>query len=187
MPSGKNVQAVEALTERLSQSAVIISTGFVGLGVVAMDELRRALRAKGIEYQVVRNNLAAIAADRSERPQVKQVLEGPTGLLLSSGDPVETAKTLMDYLRTSRVPLTVRGAVLEDRLLSPAEVTSLAALPPRPELVAQLAGQLVGLMTGLASLLNAPAQRLATVLNEPGRGLATVLQRQVEQGQRATS
>ena len=187
MPSGKNVQAVEALVERLSQSSIIISTSFVGLGVATIDEFRRALRQKGIEYRVVKNTLAAIAADQSERPQVKQVLEGPTGLLLSSGDPVETAKTLTDYLRTSRIPLTVRGAVLNDQVLNPGEVTSLAALPPRPELVAQLAGQLVGLMAGLASLLNAPGQRLATVLNAPGQGLATVLQRQVEQNQGSIS
>lgn len=180
MPSNKNLIAVETLKERLSESAIIISTSFLGLGVVAMDELRRVLRAKGIEYQVVKNTLAAIAADQSSKPEIKQVLNGPTGLILSSGDPVEVAKTLTDYLRTSRISLTVQGAFLDDRLLSPAEVTSLAALPPRPEIVAQLAGQLVGLMAGLASTLNGPGQALATVLSGPGRSLATVLQRQVE-------
>jgi large subunit ribosomal protein L10 len=179
MPSIKNRITVETLKERLAQSAIIISTSFVGLGVVAMDDLRRALREKGIEYQVVKNTLAAVAADQSSKPEIRQVLYGQTGLLLSSGDPVEVAKTLTDYIRTSRISLTVQGAVLDDRLLSSSEVTSLAALPPRPELVAQLAGQLVGLMAGLVATLNRPAQALATVLNGPSRSLATVLQRQV--------
>ena len=180
MPSTKNRKAVETLQERLAQSVIVISTSFVGLGVVAMDDLRRALREKGIEYHVVKNTLAAIAADQSSKPEIKQVLDGQTGLLLSSGDPVEVAKTLTDYIRTSRISLTVQGAVLDDRLLSSGEVTSLAALPPRPELVARVAGQLVGLMAGLATTLNRPGQALATVLNGPSRSLATVLQRQVE-------
>jgi len=178
---------VKLLKERFSNNSIIISTGFSGLDVVTMTDLRRALREKGLEYRVVKNNLAAIASEEAGVPLMKEVLQGPTGILVGYGDPVEPVQALTEYLRTSRIGLTIQGAVLGDRVLSPLEVTTLASLPPRPVLVAQLAGQLVGLMGGLASLLQAPAQRLASVLNSPSQGLVTVLQRHLDREQVSSS
>ena len=50
------------------------------------------------------------------------------------------------------------------------QVTALAALPPRDQLLAKLLGQ-----------MNAPITGLVTVLSGPVRGLATVLKRRAEQ------
>jgi large subunit ribosomal protein L10 len=181
MPSQKNKEAVQALKERLARSTIIISTGYTGLDGVAMTSLRRALRAKGLEYRVVKNTVTAIAGQEAGLPEVEQVLQGPTGLVLASGDAVEAAQALNDYLRTTRLSLTVRGAVLGGRVLSPADLTALANLPPRRVLAGQVAGSLVGLLTALVSRLNAPAQRLVSALNSPAQGLVTVIQRRVEQ------
>ena len=172
MPTEKKRAAVEALAKRMAECTIAISTDFSGTPVTSMTDLRKALREKGLEYLVVKNTLAYLAAEACEKPQLKEIIQGPTGLLLGSGDPVEAAKALSDYIRTTRSILAVRGASLDGRTLSAAEVARLAQLPPREQLLAQLMGQ-----------MQAPIHGLLRVLNGPLYGLATVLQRRVEQVQ----
>ena len=183
MPSAKNIAAVEELKQRLSRSTVIIGTGFSGLNVAAMTGLRAALREKGIEYRVVKNTLATIAAHEVGRPEVADILREATGLVIGYDDPLEPAKALEEYRRATRISLTIRGAVLDGRVLSAAEVSSLATLPPREALVASLAGQLQGLLGRLATALSTPTQQLTYALNAPIQGLVTVMQGYVEKGQ----
>ena len=180
MPSQKNLDAVEQLKETLERSPVVIGTSYTGLSVTVMTELRRGLRERGLEYRVVKNTLAGVAADELGRPQIKEVLRGPTGLVLSGGDPTEAARSLMDLLRTSRIALPVLGAVVEGQAVSAEGVGTLAALPPKPVLIAQLLGLLSGVMTRMVVTLNGPTRGLATVLGGPSRGLVTVLQRSTE-------
>ena len=60
--------------------------------------------------------------------------------------------------------LKLRGAVLDGKALTPAEVQALATLPSREVVFGQLLG-----------LLNAPATQLVRLLNEPGSYLARVI------------
>jgi large subunit ribosomal protein L10 len=180
MPSQKNLDAVERLKETLERSPVVIGTDYGGLNVAVMTELRRGLRQRGLEYRVVKNTLAGVAAEEIGRPQIKEVLRGATGLVLSDGDPTEAARALADFLRTSRIVLPVLGAVVEGQVVSAEDVGTLAALPPKPVLMAQLLGQLSGVMGRMVVVLNGPARGLATVLGGPSRALATVLQRSTE-------
>ena len=180
MPAAKKITLVEQMRERFEGSAIVVGTGLTGMNAAAMVELRQALRSKGAEYRVVKNTLAAIAAEQAGKPMIADLLRGATGLLLSADDPVGAVKALEDYRRASRSPLTISGAVMDGRVLSPADVGVLASLPPRPELMAQVAGRLLGLLQGLVTMLNAPPQHTVSVLNAPLQGLATVLQRHIE-------
>lgn len=180
MPSQKNQEERERIKSLLSDSSIIIGTGFAGLDVSTQTELRRHLRQQGLQYKVIKNTLAKIAAQELNMPGVQELLQGPTALLLGRGDdPVGPAKVLSDYLRTSRIPLAVYGAVVGDQLLNPEEVQALASIPPLPILMSQLLGQLSGQMARLARTLNSPAQQLSVALAEPNRSLVTVLQRHV--------
>ncbi len=172
MPTEKKVQAVEELKKKLSECTIAIATDYRGMKVPALTDLRRALREKGMEYKVVKNRLSYIAAEEAGRPQIKEIVKGPTGLVLGYGNPVEPAKLLVEYIRTTRSTLTITGAALDGRVLTPSEVNSLAILPSRQELVSQLLGQ-----------LQAPIASLVSVLSAPLRGLITVLQRHVEKSQ----
>ncbi|MFH1140858.1 MAG: 50S ribosomal protein L10 [Chloroflexota bacterium] len=170
MPSSKKVQEVEELKEKLSRSTVAIATGFSGTHGSTMTELRRHLRSQGIEYRVVKNTLMERAAEAAGHPEVKEVLEGPTGLVFGYGDPIQQVKVLVDYIRSNRLPVAVRAAVLEGRVYRDQQLTALMTIPSREVLAGQLVGQLAG-----------PLVRLVTALNAPVRGLASVLQQRVAQ------
>ncbi|MCS7207615.1 MAG: 50S ribosomal protein L10 [Dehalococcoidia bacterium] len=188
MPSEKNRQAVAALKERLGRSTLIISTSFTGLPVSAMTDLRRRLREKGLEYKVVRNTLATIAAREAGREGLKDILQGPTGLVLTQKDPVEAVKGFEEVLKAIRLPLTVRGALLDGQVLTPAQLTALTTLPPKPVLIATLVGRVRGPMAALAGHVKSPMVALVGVLQGPIQSLATVLKRAAQkQGEPSTA
>jgi large subunit ribosomal protein L10 len=84
--------------------------------------------------------------------------------VLGYDDVVQTAKAVSDFVRTSRV-LTVRGAVMEGRLVSPSDVEAIATLPSREELQAKLLGMLVSPMARTVGVLSGPSRSLAYLLN----------------------
>ena len=169
MPTERKINSVEALRGWMEQCSIAISTDYSGLSVGAMTDLRRALREKVVQYRVVKNRLAFLAADAAGRPLIKDIIEGQTGIAFGYGDPSEPARALSEFIRDTRSLLKIMGGVMGEQALTAEEVNRLATLPPSQELIARLMGQLQGPVTGLVYVLNAPIS-----------GLARVLQRQVE-------
>ena len=151
------------------------------MSVNAMTELRRHLRAQGIEYRVVKNTLTERAAAAAGHSEVKEILEGPTGIAFGYGDAIGPVKVLVDYIRTNRLPMVVRAAALEGRVFRDAQLAALTTLPPKEVLVAQLVGQLALPIVRLTAALNQPLLGLVNVLNGPLRGLASVLRQRIAQ------
>lgn len=170
MPNEAKVQDVAELSERFSRSTLVIATDFTGLPVNEVTALRKRLREQNVEYRVVKNRLAAIAAQQAGIERVKDILEGTSGLVVAYGDPAAAAKALDGYVRETRSRMVVRKGVMDGKLLVESQITALASLPPKNELIAKLLGQ-----------MNAPITGLVNVLTGPARGLAIVLQRRAEQ------
>jgi large subunit ribosomal protein L10 len=170
MPTVEKEAAVVELVDRIKRSTIAIATDFSGLGVNQITELRRQLRTAGVEYKVVKNRIAAIAADEAGVLPFKEILEGATGIVFGYGDVASAAKALDDYVKQTRVELKIRNAIMDGSVLTSAQVTALAALPPRDQLLAMLLGQMLAPITGLARVMNGTIG-----------GLAIVLQRRTEQ------
>jgi len=166
VPTTDKIRHVEELADRFNRSAIVITTDYTGLGVAQMTELRRVLREKDIEFRVVKNSLALMAADTAGKPEIKEVIEGPTGIAFGYGDATAPAKALADYIRTTRSTLTIRGAEMDGRVLDTRQVQQLASLPGRDELVAQLLSRMQSPISGLVNVLNGPIAGLARVLQQ---------------------
>lgn len=177
MPTQEKIDRVNALKEKLERCTIALTANYTGISVNEMVELRRRMRAVGVEFTVVKNTLIGLAAEAAHRPQVKEIVQGPTVIAFGYGDPLDVARTISEYVRTSRSTLSVQGAVLEDGpALPPAQVTRLAVLPSKPQLLANLMGQ-----------LQAPMQRLLMVLNGPLQSLDFLLQARIRQLESAES
>lgn len=146
-------ETVTALAERLRRSPTVYVTDFTGLNVARMTELRRKLRAAGVEYVVVKNTLARRALGDAQVTALDTHLDGPTGLVLAGADPVAAAKVLADFAKEHEKPA-VRIGLVEGKTVTAAEVKRLAALPSRPDLLAQLAGALQGPLAGMAGAMH---------------------------------
>jgi len=170
MPKEKKVESVDRLAGMLSRSAITVVTDYRGLSVAEMNQLRRRLRELGIDYRVVKNTLARFAAKKAGKEGLTYLLEGPTAIAFGYGDVAEPARALTDYLRTSRVSLSIKGGLLHERVLTPEEISLLSTLPPKSELVAKL---LAGIQAPLSSLLY--------VLTAHVSGLMRVLHLRIQQ------
>lgn len=164
MPTEKKIGQVEEIEKKLARSTIAISTEFHGVTVAQIGEMRKQLRAQGVEYMVVKNTLAGIAADRTGRGGLRTVLKGPSGIAFGYGEPTEPAKLLSDFIRTSRVGITVNGAVMEGLTLNAGDFQRFAALPPKKVLMGQLLGTIMAPLTGLVYAMNFHISGLARVL-----------------------
>lgn len=155
---------VTQLADRLGRATSVIVTDYRGLSVRQLEELRSQLRAQGIEYAVVKNTLARRAAEQAGVGTFREVLSGPVGLAFGFGELAAPAKLLGDYFRLNR-RLPVVGGLVEGRVLDARGVQTLAELPPREALLAQLAGTLQSPLSQLAGAVSSILSNLAATLD----------------------
>ena len=165
MPTEKKVKIVEELTELLSRNKFIIATEYRGLSVSEMSQLRKQLREAGTEYHVVKNNLVKFAAENTGKAGLVQFLQGPIALAFCSDDSVQSAKALTAYARASKNALIVKGGILDFKVLSAAEISNLATMPPIEVLRARLLGVLQSPIYSLHNVLSANIRALSMILN----------------------
>ena len=101
MPTEKKIKQIELIKGKLSECTIAISTDYRGLSVNDMTNLRRTLRDNGVEYRVVKNTLTYKAADELSMPEVKEIVQESTGIAFGYGDPVQVAKVLNDFIRST--------------------------------------------------------------------------------------
>ncbi len=188
MPTQKKIDTVEELKQRISRATITIGTDYRGLRVPEMEQMRRRLRQASVEVRVVKNNLLRLAADQAGIPELMQVVEGPTALVLGYEDPVVAAKTVTEYARSAPPTFAIRGAFMEGQVVSPDDLRDLVGLPPKPIMLARLAGQLQSPMAVLTGLLDSPLRELTSLLQSalselPGLIEARARQMEATQGQ----
>ena len=103
---------------------------------------------------MVKNSLSERAADKAGAADLKPMLVGPTALTFVQGDAALAAKALNDAARRSNL-LEFKGGLLNGSVLSADDVRSIARLPSREVLQAQLVGTIAAPLTGLVRGLNA--------------------------------
>lgn len=162
-------QEVEDLRRELERCPHIFVTSFDKMTVAQDFELRKAIRAAGGRYRVVKNRLAQRAAEGTPASALLKGLRGTTSLAYTSTDPVSLAKALTTYAKNNPV-LTFKAGMVEGRVVDVSAIEELASLPPREELLARL-----------LMLIQAPAQRLASAIQAVGRNLAVVLDQAVKE------
>jgi large subunit ribosomal protein L10 len=153
---------VDSLAERIAASRAVVVTEYRGLSVQDLQDLRRRLRPKGVEYEVVKNSLFRRAADQSGRG-MSGLVTGPTAVALGTIDEVDLARGIVDELRGLRA-LKVVGAWVGGQVLRADDVQSLAKLPPKLQLQATIVGSLQAPLAGVVGVVTGAHSQLIRVL-----------------------
>ncbi len=169
MATARKKETVRELNQLFNSSEVMIFTDYRGLRVADLNNLRRQLRDKGVEYHIAKNSLTTIAAHRAGRENLAQLLDGPTAIAFVGSDIPGAAKVLQDFARTSRI-MTIRGGLAGKQVLSADQVGDLTKILTREQYISRMMGS-----------LNAPAQSIVGVLSNTLRGLMNVFQARVDQ------
>lgn len=155
---------VAELKDKLARAQSLVLADYRGLTVGEVSDLRHKLRESGVEFKVVKNTLAAIAAREVGMEGLDRFLTGPTAIAIGLDDPVAPAKGLLDFIE-ERKKMEIKGGVLDGKVIGLAEVKSLARLPSRNELLARVLGALQAPLAGFAGCLQAPLRGFVTAVD----------------------
>lgn len=166
----QKTQVVEDLKESMTKCSSGVLTDYKGLSNTEITLLRCKFRELGIEYRVVKNTLAHFAAKKAGKDFLTGSLEGPIAIAFGYDDVTEPAKVIMGYIRSSESALSIKCGFLGDRFLSQDDVKTLASLPSRDVLIAQV-------LAGMQS----PIVALANCFAHPLREFSGILQARIKQ------
>ena len=154
MNRDQKAAVVDEIAEQIQSAEAIFAVDYRGLTVSQAAELRGKLQDADARFRIVKNSLSERAADKAGADALKPLLVGPTALALVRGDAAVAAKALNDSARAFHL-LEFKGGVLNGETLSADDVRSIARLPSRDVLNAQLVGTIAAPISGLVRTLNA--------------------------------
>ena len=152
------------LTESLKNSKSAMVVSFTKLTVAKDQEFRQQLRDAGASYQVVKNTLARIAVKGTQFEDATESFKGVTAIAWTENDPVVLSKAISKFMKDNADIYTFKSGVVDGKLVDLAQLTTIANLPSKEELISRL-----------LFILNSGAQRLVTVINAVPRDLAVVI------------
>ena len=153
-------EEVKKLAEKLKEAKVILLTDYRGISVADVTKLRTDLRNTNSEYKVIKNNIIKRALNANGERGLDDLLEGPTALIIGTEDYLEPSKIVYNFSKDNEF-YKIKGGIIDGKVMTAEEIITLAKLPSRQELMAKLAGALLGNITKLAVALDAVREQKA--------------------------
>ncbi len=166
MPTQTKIDEVARLKEKLENAISLVLADYRGLTANEMVKLREKFTKQGLEYRVVKDTLARLAADAAGIEGLADLFEGPISIAFGYEDPAIAFKLSEECRKTYAPRYELKGGVFEGVLVPESEVVRYAALPSREELLAKLAMLLSSPMRAMAVMLKAKIRELAVLLTE---------------------
>ena len=157
MPNAKVLESkkavVEALTGKIKESTAIVFVDYKGITVAQDAELRNQFREAGVEYSVVKNTLTRFAT-KNNGYDFDEVLNGTTAMASTTGDPIAPARIVCEFAKKNKLPLSIKGGVVEGSVLTADQLNGFGELPSKNALVAQVLGTFLAPISSLAFVLD---------------------------------
>ena len=157
---------VAALTEKLKGAASGVLVDYKGITVGEDTALRAELRKNDVDYGVVKNTLTRFAIKNVGLDELDPMLNGTTSLALSTSDPIAPMRVVNAFAKKmnatpgAKAPrFVIKAGFMDGKVLSMNEIMTLAELPSKEVLQAQVLGTMLAPITSLAIVLKAIAEK----------------------------
>ena len=167
MERTKKQEWIADANQNFSGAGILIVTQYKGLTVAQLDNLRARIRKAGASFKITKNRLTKIALKGTAYESLSDKFVGPTAVAWAQ-DPVSAAKAIAEFAKDNDKLVLVGGAFGE-KILSEAEIQTLAKLPSLDELRASLIALIMTPATRIAGVTQAPAGQLARVFGAYGK------------------
>ena len=158
MASEKNIQAkadqVNELAAKMKDASLVLLVDYRGIDVASDTALRKSIREVNADYSVIKNNITRRALKECGFEGMDEILEGPTAVIIAQDEYLPSLKAIYKFAKANEY-YKIKGGVLEGNVSTVEELTTLAELPSREELIAKLAGCLLANVSKLAATLDA--------------------------------
>jgi large subunit ribosomal protein L10 len=156
---------IDEVSDKLSAAEAVVLAEYRGLTVEEMTQLRVSARNSGVYLRVLKNTLARLAVKDTPFEELSGNMVGPLAYGISD-DPVAVAKVLSDFSKNND-KFQIKVGSMKNQVMSAADVSVLAKMPSREELLSKLLGT-----------MQAPIAKFVQTLNEVPtkfvRGVAAV-------------
>ena len=157
MANEKNInmkkEQVAELSNKIKESNLVLLVDYRGINVDEVTTLRNELRNTEAEYKVIKNNITKRALEAAGIEGLEEKLEGPTAVIMTSGDYLEPTKVIYNFTKDHDF-YKIKGGVIEGKVMTAEEIITLAKLPSREQLLSMLAGALLGNISKLEIALD---------------------------------
>ncbi len=159
----KKQQVVSNVGELLSSSKMTVIVKYQGTSVKSLQSLRREAKENGTVIKVIKNRLVIKALSQLEHLKSVDVssLEGMLAYAFNDRDEVAAAASLANFAKTNPTLEFVGAITADGNWLGSKQVSDLAKLPSKPELIASV-----------VALLGAP---IRTVISATCSGLPSII------------
>ena len=157
MPNAKVLEnkkaVVETLTGKIKEASSVVFVDYKGITVAQDTALRKQFRDAGVEYTVVKNTLTNFAA-KELGYDFSEILNGTTSMACTTGDPIAPARIVCEFAKKNKLPLSIKGGIVEGSVLSADQLNGFGELPSKNALVAQVLGTFLAPISSLAFVLD---------------------------------
>ena len=175
MPSQKVLeqkqQMVAELAERIQGSVAGIIVDYKGITVADDTKLRKELRESNVKYTVVKNSLIKRAAEKAGLNGIDDVLNGTSAIATSDEDYVAAARILQKFA-DSHENFSVKTGYLDNEVISLEKIQSLAKLPTREVLLANVLGAFQAPIASFARAVQAIVDKSGEAAEAPAEAPA---------------
>ncbi len=157
-------QVVNEIKEKFQRAEAVVLVDYRGLNVAEATELRKRFREAGADYKVYKNTLMTRALTELGMEELIPYLTGPNAVALGYDDPVVPAKIISEFAK-DHDKLEIKAGMISGKVIGAEGIKSLASLPSKEVLVAQVLGGLNAPITGFVNVLQGNIRNLVYALN----------------------
>jgi large subunit ribosomal protein L10 len=149
---------IDEVESHLKKSDYVILTNYTGITVSEVADLRTELDKESAEFHVVKNSSLRVAAKTLGLPEIEDSLTGPTAIIVGGSNSVGVAKILKQFFEKKQ-KLELKVAVMEKKIVTAAELSAIADLPPFDVLRAQFLSLLTSNAAAFVRVLDAKVKQ----------------------------
>ena len=155
------------LRKRLEGVDDALVVDMIGLKNDKNVALRQRLRQKNIHLLVVKNSLAARAAEGTKLAPAFENATGTMALIWGGEDIISLAKEVVKIAEDKNFePFTAKGGVMDGQRLAAEQVKAVSKWPSRTEQLSILSGQILSVGSTLSSQLLSAGSKLASQIKK---------------------
>ena len=150
----KKVELIDKVAGALKKSKSVVFINFHTLNVTDDMAMRKALRAEGVGYLVVRKTLAKIALKNAGIVGEMPEFVGELAMVYGE-DLTAPAREFYTFQKKYKNSVKIVGGVFDGKYMSQAEMMDIALIPSQKTLYAQI-----------VNLINSPIQQFVVALDQ---------------------
>lgn len=157
----KKQQTVDAIVESFKDASAVYLLNYQGMTVDKDNALRRNLKAKGVQYRVVKNTLLKRVLEKLNVTGLDDALVGATSVMVGfADDPLLPAREIEAFHKANPDFLVAKSIFLDGEALPGSQVVNLSKIPDRKGMIAQVVSIILGPGSTIAGQLKTIQEKL---------------------------